>query len=115
MCIRDSALTEFLGIDNSEIIKKELKDNILKDDRTLFIKLWSKLDSVKENKVVEEMRFEHPDGVARWGLISAQPVFDEKVFQYYVIQIEDTTERRRIAERLEYLSLIHISEPTRPY
>lgn len=101
----NDALTEFLGIDNSEIIKKELKDNILKDDRTLFIKLWSKLDSVKENKVVEEMRFEHPDGVARWGLISAQPVFDEKVFQYYVIQIEDTTERRRIAERLEYQAI----------
>lgn len=101
----NDALTEFLGLDDAAVVSKKLKDNILQDDQFLFSQLWSTLDSVKENKVVEEMRFNHPDGRARWGLISAQPVFDGTVFQYYVIQIEDTTERRSIAERLEYQAI----------
>jgi diguanylate cyclase (GGDEF)-like protein/PAS domain S-box-containing protein len=101
----NEALLLFVGLDHDVVVGKKLRELITADDRFAFSEMWSTLESRGLEKSSGELRFDHSDGRHRWGSISAQAVYDDDVFQYFVVQVEDTTERRSIAERLEYQAI----------
>ncbi len=101
----NDALQEFLGREESDVNELRLRDFISADDQFSFSDMWQTLELRGTDRTTKELRFDHPDGRQRWGNIYAQGVYDDDVFQYYVVQVEDTTERRSIAERLEYQAI----------
>ncbi|MFN8016247.1 MAG: EAL domain-containing protein [Acidimicrobiia bacterium] len=101
----NEALENFVGKRSSDLLNTRLRDLILTDDQFAFSDMWKMLEARGPERTTKELRFTHPDGRQRWGFISAQSVYDDDIFQYYVVQIEDTTERRSIAERLEYQAI----------
>jgi len=101
----NEALETYLGLTNDEMKSVRLRDFIADEDKFAFSDMWQNLDKQSSERSSTELRFNHPDGRLRWGNISTQAVYDDDTFQYYVVQIEDTTERRSIAERLEYQAI----------
>lgn len=101
----NDALREFLGLTTQQQDIFNIRTSIAYEDQAAFKDMWESLEYRGSDRTTKELRFDHPDGRYRWGLISTQSVFDDDVFQYYVVQIEDTTERRSIAERLEYQAI----------
>lgn len=101
----NEALQTFLGREIQEVHDLRLRDFIYQDDQFAFSEMWQSLEIRGTERTQSELRFNHPDGRHRWGLISTQAVYDDDIFQYYIVQIEDTTERRSIAERLEYQAI----------
>jgi diguanylate cyclase (GGDEF)-like protein/PAS domain S-box-containing protein len=101
----NEALQTFLGRDFDEVTDLRLRDFIYADDQFAFSEMWQSLETRGAERTNTELRFEHPDGRHRWGFISVQAVYDDDKFQYHIIQVEDTTERRSIAERLEYQAI----------
>lgn len=101
----NEAMENFLGLKFEDITSMRLRDFISADDKFAFSDMWKSLEIRGDDRTTKELRFDHPDGRQRWGLISAQGVYDDDIFQYFVVQIEDTTERRSIAERLEYQAI----------
>jgi len=101
----NEAMSDFLGRTSSEVNDTRIRDFVYQDDKFAFSDMWQSLEHRGTERTSKELRFEHPDGRQRWGNISIQGAYDGEVFQYYVVQIEDTTERRSIAERLEYQAI----------
>lgn len=101
----NEAMENFLGRKFKDMITMRLREFVSVADQFAFSDMWKSLEVRGVDKTTKELRFDHPDGRQRWGLISAQAVYDDEAFQYYVVQIEDMTERRSIAERLEYQAI----------
>ena len=101
----NEAMSDFLGKTPTEVSSARIRDFVYQDDKFAFSDMWQSLEQRGTERTTKELRFEHPDGRQRWGNISAQAAYDDDIFQYFVVQIEDTTERRSIAERLEYQAI----------
>ncbi len=101
----NESLSSFLGCTQEDVNYRRLRDFIVEEDQFAFSEMWNTLSRNFNEVSNSELRFIHPDGRQRWGLISIRAVHDEDTFQYFVVQIEDTTERRNIAERLEYQAI----------
>jgi two-component system cell cycle sensor histidine kinase/response regulator CckA len=98
----NSTLAGMLGYSSDELAGMSILDIMHPDDAASGAAQIEKLTAGASDRFVAEKRYRTKDGATVWGHVGVSPVrSDDGSVSYFVAQIEDVTELRRVQEELE--------------
>lgn len=108
----NGAVGTMLGYSQAEWCTKLLKDVIHPDDVTASRTQLELLITGKVHGYESERNLRHKQGHTICALVSVSSVYEEGKPSYFIVQVQDITERKRAEERLDLQSLLlsHLME-----
>lgn len=99
----NQALCKIVGYPEEELLARTFEDITHPEDMEVTFGCLRELLSGEADSCQIEKRYLHKDGHAVWVLLSVSPVRDASgELLYFISQVQDVTERKRLQERLEH-------------